>query len=315
MLHKKWTILLLVVASFIVLFFTQIETVEAACRLSCVIEACPAKYDGPGCEKGTGICKPRDGVTMCRNCEQICDPEPRPPRCQPTALSCSNQCGQTSRCASDGCGGMTCCPATVACPTPTPPKACVDSDGGSYPNTYGYVTISAPALPETKKDTCLVLETTANTSRWVAQANGTHVGEKTCVNTATGSSADTVIACAKGCADGACLTTARIYCGPNRSCPAGQDCYQPPMPPCTTGACAQVMPAPYCVPSKCPKRHLGDANCDQVVNAADFEVFKSAIRGLKYAATNYSADFNADTKVNLSDYEIWRNTVYPLPGV
>lgn len=265
-----------------------------------------------GCTGGNRNC---NTGSYCRYCVRTeCHDDS--PRCSPTALVCNNICGQTSRCASDGCGGMTCCPATSACPTPTPPpRACIDSDGGSYPGTYGYVTISAPALPETKKDTCLVLETTAGSSRWVAQASGTHVGEKTCVNTATGSSADTVIACANGCADGACLATPRVYCSPTQRCPAGQECYQPPMPACLTGVCPQVMPAPYCQPSQCPKRHLGDANCDQLVNAADFEIFKSTVRGLRYASTNHSADFNADSKVNLQDYEIWRNTVYPLPGV
>lgn len=304
--------------SFIVLFFTQIHTVEAACVTECVrwkVEPCGAASSGSAsCTGGHTNCTGNtSGTRYCRNCVETtrrCEEE-----CHPIALVCNNSCGQTARCASNGCGGTTCCPTTAACPTPVPPKACVDSDGGSYPNTYGYVTISAPALPETKKDTCLVLESTSGSSRWVEKAIGTHVGEKTCVNVSTGSSADTVMACTNGCSDGACLTSPRIYCGPDRSCPAGQDCYQPPMPACLTGVCPQVMPAPYCVPSQCPKRHLGDANCDQTVNAADFEIFKSAMRGLRYTATNHSADFNADSKVNLSDYEIWRNTVYPLPGV
>jgi len=69
------------------------------------------------------------------------------------------------------------------------------------------------------------------------------------------------------------------------------------------------MPAKYCRPTECPKRPQGDANCDQTINDADFQIFKSAMKGMAYAAQNYSADFNSDNKVNLLDYEIWRNTV------
>lgn len=103
--------------------------------------------------------------------------------------------------------------------------------------------------------------------------------------------------------------TPRIYCGPNQACPIGQECYQPPMPPCTSGGCIQSMPAKYCRPVECPKRPQGDANCDQLINDADFIVIKSAMKGLKYAALNYSADFNNNNKVDLVDYEIWRNTL------
>jgi hypothetical protein len=99
------------------------------------------------------------------------------------------------------------------------------------------------------------------------------------------------------------------YCSDTKSCPIGQECYQPPMPPCTSGGCIQSMPAKYCRPVECPKRPQGDANCDQLINDADFIVIKSAMKGLKYAALNYSADFNNNNKVDLVDYEIWRNTL------
>jgi hypothetical protein len=162
---------------------------------------------------------------------------------------------------------MSCCPATATCP---PVVACVDSDGGSFPNVFGKVTISAPALPQVLEDSCLVLVTNGGSSGWVKQAMGTHVGEKTCANVATGAYTDTVIACPNGCVNGACNTTV----------------------------------------NPCPKRPQGDANCDQSINEGDFAVIKLKMQGGTYAATNHSADFNSDGKVNLVDYEIWRNTVY-----
>lgn len=98
-------------------------------------------------------------------------------------------------------------------------------------------------------------------------------------------------------------------CGAGRPpCPTGQECYQPPMPPCTSGGCIQSMPQRYCRPLACPKRPQGDANCDQAINNADYDVYKSFLRGLGDDPNpHYSADFNTDGKTNLVDYEIWRS--------
>ncbi len=204
-------------------------------------------------------------------------------------------------------------------PTATPVIACIDSDGGSIPNTYGEVTIKAPAPPQVLKDTCLTLQVTNNadgssTSRWMNGTIGTHVGEKTCVNVATGIYSDSVLACQYGCTNGACnLTqpspTPVIYCGVNQSCPSGYMCVQPPMPTCRPGlACKQIMPRMYCVPDTCTLRSKGDANCDQAVNDADYAIWKSAFQGIRYSANTHSADFNKDGSVTIVDFEIWRAT-------
>lgn len=294
--------------------------------------------------------------------------------CVPLSLACRTDCGLPHRCISDGCGGQTCCPPTTACVPTSKELACVDSDGGSYPNVLGHVTISAPALPQTLNDTCMSLKVTSTTSQWIIQSPGTHVAEKTCVNTATGAYADSVIACPFGCANGACNSTAptatptplstnrptptppQRTCGLDGECPVGYKCYQPTST-CPKGTlCTQEIRAPYCVPincnppckdgstcveqeaSKCPPgaycpikvidpicvlntpiptpknmcalHPQGDANCDNVVNGADFEVYKIFMIGKGYIDAKYSADFNTDGKVNMIDYEIWRNTFY-----
>jgi hypothetical protein len=71
----------------------------------------------------------------------------------------------------------------------------------------------------------------------------------------------------------------------------------------------------YIPPSACLKRPQGDANCDDLIDAKDFDMFKSLLleNGKNVFAdvnSKYSADFNNDKKVNLVDYEIWRNTFY-----
>lgn len=264
--------ILLIAVPIVFLYQGTNNVVNAACVNNCarwVVEPCKDQR-GNSCSGGHANCDGNSiGVRYCRICKEPCDSNP--PRCEPRTLDCSNTCGQPNRCASNGCGGQSCCAATAPCP-PTVPPACVDSDGGSAPNVAGKVTISAPALPQVLNDSCMVLKTTQNggttTTQWIIQATGTHVGEKTCTNTVTGAYADSVIACANGCIDGACST----------------------------------------VVNPCPKRPQGDANCDQSINDADFEVIKSAMRGLRYAALNHSADFNNNGRVDLVDYEIWRNT-------
>ena len=89
-------------------------------------------------------------------------------------------------------------------------------------------------------------------------------------------------------------------CGLSRTCVddkcGGQSCCP------ATAACPTPLP---CLRSK------GDANCDGVVNIADYDIFRSMVGGLgDNSSQKYSADFNADGKVNMIDYEIWRNTFY-----
>lgn len=272
-INKKF-LLIFFLAVFTYAFYINTTLVNAAAsNCPCVayeLYSCP---NNPGCKvvyDKNGKPLNKCGYGTCMRCKTYKCPEE--PRCTPRTLDCSNACGKPRSCISDGCGGQSCCAATAPC-LPTVPPACVDSDGGSAPNVAGKVTISAPALPQVLNDSCMVLKTTQNgsatTTQWIIQATGTHVGEKTCTNTTTGAYADSVIACANGCIDGACST----------------------------------------VVNPCPKRPQGDANCDQSINDADFIVIKSAMKGLKYAALNHSADFNNNGKVDLVDYEIWRNTV------
>ncbi len=86
--------------------------------------------------------------------------------------------------------------------------ACIDSDGGININTFGTVEISSPALPETRNDSCLNLETTITngetTVAWIEGTTGTHVSEFSCVDTTTGSFMNSVHLCAYGCNSGVC---------------------------------------------------------------------------------------------------------------
>ncbi|MCX6732731.1 MAG: dockerin type I repeat-containing protein [Candidatus Roizmanbacteria bacterium] len=109
-----------------------------------------------------------------------------------------------------------------------------------------------------------------------------------------------------------------------RTCPVGTRCYQPPMTVCPQGmGCTQVMPPMTCIvltptPKPCPLRIKGDANCDSVVNALDYDVFKSQLQTVgngpltgpnPLSSSDFNAaDFNGDKKVNVLDFEIWRNT-------
>lgn len=55
----------------------------------------------------------------------------------------------------------------------------------------------------------------------------------------------------------------------------------------------------------CSQKSNGDANCDNKIDLADFEVFRKEYLGISSAK---SADFNADGKINLIDFEIWRRS-------
>lgn len=204
------------------------------------------------------------------------------------------------------------------------PPACVDSDNGSYPEMYGVVTISSPALPEVKNDNCLTNKVTVNgvetTSQWVSGTTGTHVSEKTCVNTVTGVAASTVISCQNGCENGACKTSIApntpiptkapiptitpiptipvIRCNSNGICPSGLMCVS-----------LMCVRAPTITAASCTLRPQGDANCDQLFNDTDLGELRKKLNNLPLALNN-KVDFNSDSKVDLVDYEIWRNSAY-----
>ncbi len=54
---------------------------------------------------------------------------------------------------------------------------------------------------------------------------------------------------------------------------------------------------------QCPKKSLGDANCDDRVNGTDFDIWKSEFNRTK---NSKDSDFNTDRKISLQDFEIWR---------
>ena len=53
----------------------------------------------------------------------------------------------------------------------------------------------------------------------------------------------------------------------------------------------------------CPKKSLGDANCDGWINNDDYNIWKSEFTR---TINTKGADFNDDQKVTLQDFEIWR---------
>lgn len=58
----------------------------------------------------------------------------------------------------------------------------------------------------------------------------------------------------------------------------------------------------------CPKRSLGDANCDGSISLADAEAWRREFRG---EAQTVFADFNLDGRISLQDYESWRRGFQP----
>jgi hypothetical protein len=78
-------------------------------------------------------------------------------------------------------------------------------------------------------------------------------------------------------------------------------------------------------PVGCPRKPEGDANCDQVINDADYDLWKTAFKstGISDRSDYLKSDFNNDSKVDLVDFEIWRQnrfkttvnpTCIPRPG-
>lgn len=103
----------------------------------------------------------------------------------------------------------------------------------------------------------------------------------------------TTLSCANTCGQVArCVSNG---CGGQTCCPATAVCVPTPTPDCSL------------------LRPKGDANCDQVVNSLDFDIFKVQLQTIGKGVVvdsnpKSNADFNNDKKVTILDFEIWRNT-------
>jgi len=72
-------------------------------------------------------------------------------------------------------------------------------------------------------------------------------------------------------------------------------------PPSVTPIFATMTPTPVCIKSK------GDANCDSVINGADYSYWLNRQCTTGCTVASLVADFNSDNKVNDDDYTIWLN--------
>lgn len=101
------------------------------------------------------------------------------------------------------------------------------------------------------------------------------------------------------CAPGNILCTA-TSCGGNigncASCPDGYKW-------CYAGYCIGSGIQPNSPQASCPSKSTGDANCDTLINDADFQLWKDEYTK---RVTTLTADFNQDGKVNMIDFDIWR---------
>lgn len=61
----------------------------------------------------------------------------------------------------------------------------------------------------------------------------------------------------------------------------------------------------------CALHSSGDANCDDIVNMTDFEVFRKEFIGTLATKTS---DFNTDSAVNTIDFELWRRGFFAPPA-
>lgn len=79
---------------------------------------------------------------------------------------------------------------------------------------------------------------------------------------------------------------------------------------------AVTAPTPTSAPT-CPLKSQGDANCDGVVNSADYDIWKIEFLTAPNAEIVATlADFNNDHVVNLLDFNIWKTkyiTILPTP--
>ncbi len=53
----------------------------------------------------------------------------------------------------------------------------------------------------------------------------------------------------------------------------------------------------------CPKKSQGDANCDNLINLADLDIYRAEVNG---EIKSLTADFNGDKTLNITDFVIWK---------
>lgn len=80
-------------------------------------------------------------------------------------------------------------------------------------------------------------------------------------------------------------------------------------PGCTPGVDSRcTTPTPTTDP-ECPRKHEGDANCDEVIALIDFQIFLSNFtEHMNGIDRDFEADFDGLNSVSLVDYNIWRQT-------
>ncbi len=73
-----------------------------------------------------------------------------------------------------------------------------------------------------------------------------------------------------------------------------------------------ITPPASCTP--CVKKNQGDADCNEVINGADYTIWKSDfLTGARFTngcPASDTADFNNNGRVDLQDFEIWRKNSY-----
>ena len=65
-------------------------------------------------------------------------------------------------------------------------------------------------------------------------------------------------------------------------------------------------PTPTAAPI-CPHKSIGDADCNDIIDIVDFEIWRREYSSLRYTGL---ADFDKNGNITAVDYEIWRKTFY-----
>lgn len=312
MSHKKWVVILffLVFSLFLVSSFHPINAMTIQCNgksctcpqsATCHNNQCLCTQPGPDIQCGS--------YTPCRRDGQ---------KCYQTRW-CSNGSSnyyQIAECACPG-GGGGAVPTATPMPTPTPrpctplPPCAINGNLNANGQLVFCQLDPLPGMTYCPRPTSSPLPTPTPPQRTCGPDADCPVGYRCYQPSST---------CPRGT-----LCTQVIqapYCVPtncNPPCRVGSTCIEQAASNCPPGAyCLIRVIDPICVPNTpiptpknmCTLRPQGDANCDNVVNGADFDVYKTFMLGKGYTDSTYSADFNTDGKVNMIDYEIWRNTFY-----